>query len=310
VEMKLRTICLTLALTCLTNVSTHASSANLRAVAARARLGEAAPQRLQRFVSAPLPGGTAAVGQPSTYKPDNLYEYIDGGADVYLLYDFQALLHQELKSGETEVTADIYEMRTPEDAFGIYAAERSPAYRFMTIGVEGYRSKGILNFAQDRYYVKLTGSGANADPAIDQLANTISQRIGGVRLLPALLRKLPQSGLIARSQQYIRKDPLGHAFLAPAYVASYGSTKEHSKLLISVAKDAAGAKLRIDQLYAHFKKTGESAAAPELGQNGMRAKNSFEGRIIACTQGSYVILLINPSPSGAQILKNVAQHLP
>lgn len=269
-----------------------------------------AQQQLQRLVSAPLPGHTTADGAPSFYKADTLYQYIDGGADVYLLYDFQILLHQELKNGATEVTADIYEMRTPDDAFGIYSAERSASYKFATLGIEGYRSKGILNFVQDRYYVKLTGSGANADLALDQLAHMISQRAGGLRMLPALLRKLPQEGLVPRSQQYVRKDPLGHGFLAPAYVATYSSGKEQSKLLISVANDPVGAKSRIDQLAAHLKQSGESSPAPELGSNGIRGKNSFEGRLIARTQGRYLILLINPSASGPEILKTAAQNLP
>lgn len=267
-------------------------------------------QQLQKFLSAPLPGHASAPQPPAFYKADSLYQYIDGGADVYLLYDFQLLLHQELKSGSAELTADIYEMRTTEDAFGIYAAERSPSYKFATIGVEGYRSKGILNFVQDRYYVKLTGSGTNTDLVLDQLANTISQRVGGVRMLPALFRKLPQESIVPRSQQYIRKDPLGHGFLAPAYVASYAQGKEQSKLVISVASDAAGAKSRIDQLIAHFKQSGESIAAPELGANGIRAKNSFEGHVIARTQGRYLILLMNPSPNTSEILKSVAQNLP
>jgi hypothetical protein len=266
-------------------------------------------EQLRSLLNAPLPGHTVAAEQASFYRPDNLYQYIDGGADVYLLYDFQALLHQNLNDAAAELTADIYQMRTPEDAFGVYAAERSSSYKFVTIGIEGYRSQGILNFVQDRYYVKLTGSGAHTDLALDQLGRTISQRIGGIRTLPALLRKLPQDGLLPRSLQYIRKDPLGHSFLAPAYVATYGSAKQASKLFLSVATDPAAAKLRIDQLATNFKTTGESAGAPELGPNGIRAKNTFEGHLIARTQGRYVILLVNPLSNGPELLKAVAQNL-
>src|SRR4051794_27389697 len=122
--MIIRSVYIAVALACLSHVPMQASGSR----AAQAPAGHSARQPIQRLVSAPLPGHTTAVGQPSLYKPDNLYEYIDGGADVYLLYDFQQLLHQELKDGGAELTADIYEMRTPEDAFGIYAAERSPSY--------------------------------------------------------------------------------------------------------------------------------------------------------------------------------------
>ncbi len=268
-----------------------------------------AQPQLQRFLSAPLPPHTSAESSPSFYKPDSLYQYIDGGADVYLLYDFQVLLHQDFKNGSSELTADIYDMRNPEDAFGIYSAERSPSYKFATIGIEGYRSKGILNFVQDRYYVKLAGSGAGVDPLLDQFARTISQRIGGRRTLPTLLRSFPQDHRVQHSEQYIRKDPLGHPFLAPAYVATYAWGREQSKLLISVSSAPAAAKSRLDQLAAHFKQTGECAPAAELGTNGIRAKNSFEGRVIARTQGRYVILLLNPPQNGPEILKTVAQGL-
>ena len=271
---------------------------------------DAARPQLEHLLSSPLPGHVTAEEPPAFYKSDTLFQYIDGGADVYLLYDFQVLLHQDFKSGATEVTVDIYDMQNADDAFGIYSAERSPSYKFATIGIEAYRSKGILNFVQDRYYVKLSGSGANADLLLDQFAHTLAQRIGGVRALPALLRKIPLEHRVPHSEQYVRKDPLGHSFLSPAYVVTYSLEGKESKLLVSVAGDNAAAKARLQQLAAHFKQTGESAPAPELGADGIRAKNSFEGRIIARTQGRYLIVMLNATQNGPEILKAVAQSLP
>lgn len=188
---------------------------------------------LARLLSEPLPPHLKAEGPPSFYKPDTLYQSIDGGADVYLLYDFQVLLHEEFKSGAAELTADIYDMGKPEDGFGIYSAERSPSYNYIPIGAEGYRSKGTLNFFQDRYYVKLAASGAGADSLLDQLARTLATRIGGSRTVPPLLLKLPQLHRVRHSEQYIRKDPLGQAFLAPAYVVTYSSVPKDSKMVVS-----------------------------------------------------------------------------
>jgi hypothetical protein len=92
-------------------------------------------------------------------------------------------------------------------------------------------------------------------------------------------------------------------------VVTYASTAKESKLLVSVAHDVPGAKERLDQLAKHFKQTGECSAAAELGEGGMRAKNSFEGNILARTQGRYVIVLLNPPPDGAALLKSAAQAL-
>lgn len=275
----------------------------------RTQVSDSVQEQLPSFLREPLPGHATAQDALMFYKPDNLYQYIDGGADIYLLYDFKVLLHQDFKSGGAELTADIYDMGKPEDAFGMYAAERSPQYKFVAIGIEGYRSRGTLNFLQGHYYVKLAGSGASADALLDQFARILSQRIGGTRTLPALLAQLPREHRVEHSEQYMRKDPLGHAFLAPAYVVGYAWVKQESKLVISVANDVPGAKARLEQLEKHFKQSGECVAAPELGVGGIRAKNSFEGSVIARTQGRYLIVLVNPPPNGAEILNNAAKSL-
>ena len=57
----------------------------------------------------------------------------------------------------TDFTLDIYNLGTPANAFGIYAAESSPDYHFLPIGAEGYGTNEILNFLQDEFYVKLSG---------------------------------------------------------------------------------------------------------------------------------------------------------
>ncbi len=278
-------------------------------VSACAQSAASSQPQLAKLLAEPLPGHPKPEEAASSYKADTLYQYIDGGADVYLLYDFQLLLHQNFKSGAAELTADIFEMGKPEDAFGIYSAERSPKYNYIAVGAEGYSSKGVLNFFQDRYYVKLAGTGTGADALIAQLAQTLSARIGGGRAVPPLLVKLPQLHRVRHSEQYIRKDPLGHAFLAPAYVVTYAASGKESKLLVSIAGDAAAAKARLDQLAKHFKQTGECAPAAEAGEGGIRAKNSFEGSIVARTQGRYLVLLLNPPQDGVTLLKSAALAL-
>ncbi|HZP00083.1 MAG TPA: DUF6599 family protein [Terriglobia bacterium] len=277
---------------------------------AAAQGSDSAEKQVRRLVNDPLPAGVKRDEAAVLYKPDNLYEYIDGGADIYLLYDFQRLLHQNLKSGDGELTVDIYDMGKAENGFGMYAAERSPRYTFIRLGVEGYRGEGTLNFVQGRYYVKLAATGAKAGAGLEPMARMLSRRIGGTAQAPALLAKLPGENRVAHSEQFVRRDPLGHAFLAPAYVVGYAwAGKGESKLVVSVAEDAARAKARLDQFARHFKQSGECAPAADLGENGIRGKNSFEGRVIARTQGRYLIALLNPPEQGAEILKRTAQGL-
>ncbi|HKN23620.1 MAG TPA: DUF6599 family protein [Candidatus Acidoferrum sp.] len=277
--------------------------------APRTQATDIAQKHLLTFVAAPLPGNPTAQGAPSFYGPNNLYEYMDGGADVYLLYDFQVLLHQDFKSGQAELTVDIFDMGNAEDAFGMYAAERAPGYNFLDIGIEAYRNEGILNFLQDRYYIKLAGFGPGSDDLLERFARVLSERIAGTREFPPLLERIPQEHRVKHSEQFTRKDPLGHPFLSPAYVVSYGQGELESKLLISVAKDAAEAKSKLESLAKYFRESGKCEAAPDLGDGAIQADNSFEGHVIAVAQGRYLIVILNPANDAAVLLKKTIQDL-
>lgn len=269
----------------------------------------ASEQQLLRLIPDPLPDGTAAQGTAVFYNPDTLYQYMDGGADAFLAYDFQTLLHHEFRAGKVDLTVDVFDMGIPENAFGIYASERAPWYHFIPIGTEAYRNEGILNFLQGRYYVKLAAFGEGNESVLDQFARGLSARIGDNGSFPQLLQQLPQTHLRRRSEQYLLKDPLGHPFLRPAYLATYNVDNQDSMLLISVAADETEAQQRLKQLDQHFRASGKCEAAPDLGAGAIRASNSFEGKLIARVQGRYLVALFNPVGGAPEILKEAVDRL-
>jgi hypothetical protein len=264
---------------------------------------------LPRLIPEPLPAGGVAQAAASFYGPDDLYRYMDGAADIFVLYGVRTLLHQEFRAQEVDVTVDVFDMGSPDTAFGMYAAERAPHYRFVTIGAEGYQDEGVLNFLQDRYYVKLAGFGAGADGVLEAFARALSVRIGANPALPALLARLPFESRKPHSEQYMPTNPLGHSFLGPAYMVAYASGDQESKLLVTLARDEADARRRLKQLEEHFSKTGRCKAAPDVGQDAIRADNSFEGTVIAQTNGPFLVLLVNPASGGEELLRNAAGGL-
>ena len=272
-------------------------------------VGAAVKQRLLATLPNPLPRAGKSEEAPSFYLSSNLYEYMDGGADIYQLYDVEALLHWDLHTGAGDVTLDVFDMGTRENAFGMFSAESSPAYDYFPLGMAAYRNEGIINFAQDRYYVKLAAFGESSAAVLNEYAAAISGRIGGSRELPPLLRKLPAEGRKPHSEQYIRKDPMGHSFLAPVYQAVYGSGKEERKLLLSVGKDASDAAARLQQLADHFTKTGKWQAAAGYGEGAMRGTNSFEGEVVVRVKGRYLVMLLNPGTGGEAFFIDAAARL-
>jgi Family of unknown function (DUF6599) len=275
----------------------------------RAATPDANRQDMLQLIAEPLPAGAVAKQSAIFYGPDNLYEYMDGAADIFVLYGVHQLLHVDLRAKAADISVDVFDMGSPDTAFGMYAAERSPDSHFIAIGAEGYQYEGMLNFLQDRYYVKLLGFGDGADAVLEAFARALSARIGTNPEFPALLFKLPAKNRKPHSEQYMPTDPLGHSFLGPAYVVAYTSGGQESKLFVTVARDAADAQQRLKQLEQHFTKTGHCQLAPELGEGAIRASNSFEGSVIARTKGRYLLLLVNPAKGSEQLLKNAAAGL-
>ncbi len=266
-------------------------------------------QALLKLILEPLPAETKSQGAPSFYTPEKLYEYMDGGADIFLLYGVRSLLHLDLRSKSADIAVDIFDMGTADTAFGMYAAERSPDEPYISIGAEGYAHKGALNFFQDRFYVKLQGFGEDADKELHVLAQAISARIGAKPTFPAILAGLPAKNRIAHSEQYMPNDPLGHPFLGPAYVATYALDGKEDKVFVTIGRDDADASGRFQQLKQNFVTTGQCKGAPEMGEDAIRASYSFEGSVLAVTEGRYVILLLNPTASGEGLLREVAAAL-
>jgi hypothetical protein len=259
---------------------------------------------LLNLLRAPFPAHLRAVGAPVFYG-QNLYEYIDGGAELFHSFDMKTLLHQEFKAGETDLTVDVYDMGTLENAFGTYAAERSPDYKFQAIGAEGYQDEGVLNFFQDRYYVKLAAFGPNAASAMSETARHLSAQIGGRAAMPDFLSRFPAEGRKTRSEIYLRAAPLGHPFLGPAFLAKYDA----STVAVSIAPDAQQAAKRLAEFAEHLRKSGKVAAAPELGAGAIRGENSYEGVIVARAEGRHLVLVVNPGSRGEALLNAVCARL-
>ena len=92
--------------------------------------------------------GWKVTSGPQFFEPQNLWEYINGQAEMYLDYGFElvATAVYTTLDGVRSMAIEIYRMQSPKHAFGIYAAERSPRDTYIKMGVQGYLSENVLNF--------------------------------------------------------------------------------------------------------------------------------------------------------------------
>jgi hypothetical protein len=157
--------------------------------------------------------GWRSLQPPVCYGRENLYEYIDGGAELYLSYHFQTMTGRTYqKEGPPDIIADVFDMGDSFSAFGLFMHARESVDSVFGQGSE-YTS-GMLQFWKDPWFISILASPETeaSHQAIRDLARSIEKQIPGDGKLPPLLQYLPNDKLISGSIRY---------FLHHAWINSY-----------------------------------------------------------------------------------------
>lgn len=162
---------------------------------------------------------------PEYYHPDNLFQYINGEAELYRDYGFRRVItvpyiHRD--SSDLSFIIDIYDMGTPLNAFGIYSAGRRPDQNFGTIGVESVISRTSVRFYQNRYYVQVQAGALDdmVSGTIKTAASLVAERLPAGDRPPELIL-LPKGNRMPHSIKFIRKGFMGQEAFNAVLQADY-----------------------------------------------------------------------------------------
>jgi hypothetical protein len=177
----------------------------------------------------PQPPGWKITQDDPVYTANNLWDIIDGAADLFLEYAFIDLhIARYISTDSIEVKVELYRHATDVDAFGMYSQERDTEYHFIPLGVQGYIQHGVLNFLTGSYYIKLSTYqlGDKAQEAMLTIGGRLAEHLKQHDSIPKLFMVFPSRGKLLNTEQYIAHNFLGYSFLNSAYVATYkdGST--------------------------------------------------------------------------------------
>lgn len=184
--------------------------------------------------------------EDQVFNRGNLYNYIDGGAELYLSYGFLEMISRTYtQPGQPDIVVDILDMGTSQNAFGVFAHSRESIASDFGQGSEYHQ--GYLQFWRDHYLISIIASPETAESkqAIFTLAKEIETAIGVEGPLPDILGLLPEQNLVEESVRYFRNHfwMNSHFFLAEenilnlndqtdALLARYGALGQRSILLL------------------------------------------------------------------------------
>jgi hypothetical protein len=173
------------------------------------------------------------------YTSGDLWELINGAADIFLSYDFQDLHITEYTSNDRIIRVELYRHSSPANTYGIYTAERMPDYPQVSVGSQGYKSEGVLNFMAGNYYVKIMSAGVGEvdEQTLAAVAKKVDHQLAQPLGLPQEIKLLPENGRVYLSDHYIAQNFLGYSFFRSAFTANYGANGEIQLFIIRLTPE-------------------------------------------------------------------------
>jgi len=179
-----------------------------------------------------------ASGPDAVYDRKTLYDYMDGGAEVYLAYDFREVFVRKYADADgNELVLDIYDMGSPAEAFGMFSFDRQDPP--VGIGQGSEYGLGLLRFWRGRHFVSVTVSGneEKAELAVLELGKAVAPLLGPDGALPDMLELLPAAGLQAERTAY---------FHSPIHLANRYYVASENTLNLDATTDCLFAEYRAE----------------------------------------------------------------
>jgi hypothetical protein len=159
-----------------------------------------------------LPADNAAAGWtrdggPQEFEGEDLYTYIDGGAEIYQEYGFRRVVVQDYEDPQGKsVSLEIFEMETPAAAFGMFTFKRSGGGKPLALGAGAELEAYYMNFWKGRFLVTLTGfdEAAETIEGLRAIGRIVDAALPEGGVTPGLVAALPAEGLRSGSVKYLK----------------------------------------------------------------------------------------------------------
>jgi hypothetical protein len=233
-----------------------------------------------------VPGGWAIYDRVGKFTADNLYERINGRAELYLAYDVVSLTTATFED-KTDIgrfiELSVFDMGNATNAFGIFSVERFQGDPPLDLGRISYRSDANAYIWKGKYYITIVVSDSTEES--EQLSLDLAEKVttalidSGERVWG--LSALPQDDLITDSVQYFKVDAMGLDFMQNTYTAEYLKGETTIKVFLS---QQASPDLALDLVERY----GEYSQ--EYGQGFKRMKKNGAEFVLCDMDGTFDVI--------------------
>ncbi len=180
--------------------------------------------------------------------PQNLYEEIDGEAELYLPYSFRELRVAILAPADrpaAQVRLELYRHGSSRDAYGIYSQYRFPGQETTRVGSsEAIASGSSLDFFRGEYFVRIRAAGRQVSRGdLERLGKDLAALLPGSASFPREAEALRIPGSAPGPVAFHRRAMLGYEALAPGFEARIDDGEVSGRILLISGEDVGPASL-------------------------------------------------------------------
>jgi hypothetical protein len=138
--------------------------------------------------------GLKITEKPTIYEGDKLFEFIDGGADIYLEYGFKKVITFRVSYSDKPFIITVYEMTSSKSSFGILTFSQHEGMKKVEGMVYARSSDSSLIMSIGKYFCQIQSETFDQVPQ-KQLTD----------IAKALVKVLPEEKLDVKFNDYIPK---------------------------------------------------------------------------------------------------------
>jgi hypothetical protein len=225
-----------------------------------------------------VPGWTQS-GPARGYEAGNLFEYMDGNAEGYLIYGFREMHGVTCHQGEISFVIDLSDMGDADSAYGIFSANRDPSQPVNPIGMAAQITPRRAILVKGRWYIEIAANPeGDHTPALRAWLAALDRAVTGSKELPEALAWFPAEG--RQSLRLVPESVLGIRLLKRGYAAQY----DFGKAFVAYEATPESAAAVMQKLRARF----DPVTAATLADEAFAATDRYLGRLFIFRKGRLI----------------------
>jgi hypothetical protein len=224
----------------------------------------------------------------ATYRGDSLFEYINGGAELYHVYEFREVSTASYRMNGIELIVDLYQFDDTQGAYGLYSMLRADGMKTVSVGVQGFIGGGTLDFTKGKFLGRFTSfeDVSQIEDRMIQFGRVVAGKLPGDEDKPELFALFPSENSLEATDKIFAESYLGRAFLSYVYTRDFGLSGDTLTLILTL--DPSGEKfLRWQQQLESPGDLPEYIAFDD--ELGIRTEDSYHGAIVAGLRGGKLL---------------------